>query len=606
MVNREIFLGSGASTTLIPEQDIYIPINGTGGSLTTTKLIPTTAFTTTFKFVPNIYIGSSVDVFDANDNLLSSHTVASNTPTGLVLATAVGAGTPDYAYLRAYGSPSPHPEVSSKHALLADNWLGLMESVTFPNLSQEIKQMNMGIGGTRNFSFQYKGIRTADNGSLALVANTGSWLYYALGACSAITYTAGSIGGLALQDIGGSSVGTDQVPLEVTASTPADAENALIIEGAGGSANTTTTGPHFYRTVYGGRTIVPPIDFEIFNTGAFQHLSIAADGRPENLTYTFAELNTDQLPSFSLEQSVSKDPAVLNTNADFTDATADDESQSFTRIARGCRVNSLTIEAAEGEELKMNLDINSRLVDSITDIYRSTNTTQSCTTASNTTLTVADSSLLSLGMIVSGVGIAANTTITAIASATSVTLSQAATDSATKVLTFTNNPKYIARAGQNLNERLFNWNAGTDHASPFFFSQGTFSAFGQQFLKVNSVSIAITNNLLDKRYMGGHRDMKEGIPAQRTYEITFEAVVTDDLLFREMLNETENTSANHVSFSFTKPDTNESITLSFKDYFLDTTEITIPDDKGPVTFSSTIKPRNLASCVVVTDNVLMG
>ena len=48
------------------------------------------------------------------------------------------------------------------------------------------------------------------------------------------------------------------------------------------------------------------------------------------------------------------------------------------------------------------------------------------------------------------------------------------------------------------------------------------------------------------------------------------------------------------------------ITLKFKNYFLDTTEITIPDDKGPISFSSTIKPRDLAECVVKTDFVLMG
>jgi len=82
--------------------------------------------------------------------------------------------------------------------------------------------------------------------------------------------------------------------------------------------------------------------------------------------------------------------------------------------------------------------------------------------------------------------------------------------------------------------------------------------------------------------------------------------VTDDLLFKEMLNETENTSANRVSFTFTKPDTSESINLVFKDYFLDTTEITIPDDKGPISFSATIKPRNLHSCSIITDYVLMG
>ena len=538
-VNNEIFLGSGASTTLIPEQDIYIPVDGTGGGVSSVTVTPDNAFDAVFKFVPNIYIGCNIDIYTAANALISSHTVASNTVDTITLSTAVSSGTAAYALLRAYGSPSPHPEVSSKQTLLGDNYIGLLESVTFPNLSQELKQMNLGLGGTRNFTFQYKGIRTADNGSLALVANTGTWLYYTLGACSAITYTNNALSGFALKAVGGAAFSA-QEPAEIhTSAGGAEEQDVVFIEGAGGSAsNINQSGPLFYRTVKGSNVIVPPIDHSLVDVATVQALT-RTDGSSNPITYTFQELNTDQLPSFSMEQSMAKDPASLTTNS----TSSLDESNNFVRIARGCRINSLTIEAAEGEELKMNLDVNARVVDSITDLYRSASVSPS---------------------------------------------------------------DYVSRAGQTDNANLFNFNAGLANGAPFFFSQGTFSAFGQQFLKVNSVSITINNNLMDKRYMGGHRDMKEGIPAQRSYEISFEAVVTDDLLFKEMLNETENTTNNRVSFVFTKADTNERITLEFKDYFLDTTEITIPDDKGPISFSSTIKPRNLHACSVVTDNVLMG
>ena len=538
-VNNEIFLGSGASTTLIPEQDIYIPVDGTGGGVSSVTVTPDNAFDAVFKFVPNIYIGCNIDIYTAANALISSHTVASNTVDTITLSTAVSAGTAAYALLRAYGSPSPHPEVSSKQTLLGDNYIGLLESVTFPNLSQELKQMNLGLGGTRNFTFQYKGIRTADNGSLALVANTGTWLYYTLGACSAITYTNNALSGFALKAVGGAAFSA-QEPAEIhTSAGGAEEQDVVFIEGAGGSAsNINQSGPLFYRTVKGSNVIVPPIDHSLVDVTTVQALT-RTSGSTAPITYTFTELNTDQLPSFSMEQSMAKDPASLTTNS----TSSLDESNNFVRIARGCRINSLTIEAAEGEELKMNLDVNARVVDSITDLYRSASVSPS---------------------------------------------------------------DYVSRAGQTDNANLFNFNAGLANGAPFFFSQGTFSAFGQQFLKVNSVSITINNNLMDKRYMGGHRDMKEGIPAQRSYEISFEAVVTDDLLFKEMLNETENTTNNRVSFVFTKADTNERITLEFKDYFLDTTEITIPDDKGPISFSSTIKPRNLHACSVVTDNVLMG
>jgi len=545
MANNNIFLGSGASTTLIPEQDIYIPVDATGGSVSTAAksvVTPDTAFTTAFKFVPNIYVGCTVDVY-ASSGLLSSHTVDSNDETTLTLETSRAAGTPTYVILRAYGAPSPHPEVSGRQCLLADNWLGIMESVTFPNLSQELKQLNLGLGGSRNFTFQYKGVRTADNGSLALVANTGTWLYYALGACESIAYTADG--------------SHSAITFPANNGPPTGGADKIYIEGSGGAGVVTSNGPHFYRTTKGGTTIVPPVDFSHFpvSDSGIQTVNIATDGRPDNITYVFKESNTDQLPSFSLEQSLAKDPATLTTDSTSSaGAITADESTTFVRIARGCRINSLTIEASEGEELKMNMDINARLVDSITDLYR---------------------------------------------------------DDATSPA------DYIARAGVTANSNLFNWNAGTEHGTPFFFAQGSFEAFGQQFLKVNSVSIEINNNLMDKRYMGGHRDMKEGIPAQRTYTITFEAVVTDDKLFTEMLNETEvAASSSRVRFVFEKPDTSEKITLNFEDYYLSTTEITIPDDKGPVTFSSTIQPRSLSTvntagnaavgCEVISDNVLMG
>jgi hypothetical protein len=543
MVNNNIFLGSGASTTLIPEQDIYLPVDGTGAVTTTTTLTPDTAFTTVFKFVPNIYIGNTVDVYTAANGLVSSHTIASNSTTSFVLSTPVSTtnGTPAYALLRAYGSPSPHPEVSGRQTLLGDNWLGLMEAVTFPNLSQELKQLNLGLGGSRNFSFQYKGVRTADNGSLTLVANTGAWLYYALGACHSITFTRPT---------------HSAITFPANHAPPTGGQDKIYIEGTNVStaatAVVTANGPHFYRTVKGGTTIVPPVDFSHFpeSDAGIQTLDIDTDLRPKNITYVFKESNDNKLPSFSLEQSMAKDPASLTTDSTSTL----DESNNFVRVARGCRVNQLTLSAAEGEELKMEIDINARLVDSITDLYRSAGVSPS---------------------------------------------------------------DYISRAGQDVNANLFNWNAGTDHASPFFFSQGSFEAFGQQFLKVNSVSIVINNNLADKRYMGGHRDMKEGIPSQRTYEITFEAVVTDDMLFKEMLNETEEiATSSRVRFVFEKPDTSEKIVLNFEDYFLDTTTITIPEDKGPISFSSTIKPRSLSTvntagntavgCEVITDFVLMG
>ena len=58
--------------------------------------------------------------------------------------------------------------------------VGLLES--FPcNTEVEMKQMNLSLGGSRNYTYQYKGIETATGGNLGLVANHASWLYYFFG-----------------------------------------------------------------------------------------------------------------------------------------------------------------------------------------------------------------------------------------------------------------------------------------------------------------------------------------------------------------------------------------------------------------------------------------
>jgi len=69
-------------------------------------------------------------------------------------------------------------------------------------------------------------------------------------------------------------------------------------------------------------------------------------------------------------------------------------------------------------------------------IPNATTSTLSCTTASSTTVTTADTSSLSLGMGVSGTGIPSGAHIATIPNSTTFTISAAATNSATNTLTF--------------------------------------------------------------------------------------------------------------------------------------------------------------------------
>lgn len=649
MVNSNIFLGSGASTTLVPEQDLVIA--NITQSYTNNNELNFVDFGSIYSLVPNLYIGCEFEVYSEDtsgtgDALVSTHTIKSNTSNSLISATSVAsfeAAKMHYIIIKRYGSPSPSAPFThggiAHQRLNADNWIGIAETITFPTLEQELKQMNLGLGGTRNFSYQYKGIRTASGGSLALTASNGSWLYYALGEIDRIDYTVeenGSTPTTGIFEVTANAASTAPISciydgtITVTLTTPAEIKNIVvgmtlaasaaiannqtvasvnygnalstpvvapsftlsvaadatatensvftnpaanreIFDGtsdkifvidanANQSANDTATataselvesGPLLFRTVRGGTATLPPFNPILHADVTKMNIIKRATDGTSMITYRIKEGNTSDLPSFTLEQSISKDPAVVRTNAGHTSVsgTVEDainqESQSFTRLARGNRVNSLTLEASEGEEVKFNIDVNSRLVDSITDVYHK-------------------------GAVA---------------------------------------PTFEARNGVTINDNLFNWNAGTNSGAPFFFSSGSLEAFGQQFLKVNSISLEIQNNLQDKRYMGGHRDMKEGLAAQRAYVLSFTAIVTDDEIFRYYLNEAETVGtadANLFKMRFDKEDNSEFIDLQFKNYFLDTANWTIPDDKGPVTIEATIKPRDLHSCTIGTDWAILG
>ena len=181
---------------------------------------------------------------------------------------------------------------------------------------------------------------------------------------------------------------------------------------------------------------------------------------------------------------------------------------------------------------------------------------------------------------------------------------------------------YEARGGIGNNAQLFNYeqdtaNEDAEFYEPFFFSNGSINVFGQQFLKLTNFTLTINNNLQDKRFVGiGSKDIKVGIPSQRNYEISFTALVTDNKLFEEVFTETEATSTSVVTdgssngviqLQFDK-DNGEQIKLQFQNYHIQSSNWTIPEDRGPITCEATIMPRNLVTdgCTVKTHWILQG
>lgn len=653
MVVNEIFLGSGASITKVPELDILIKTATTG---TVDTITIHSSFTDNFSLVNNLYVGCTLKKYNTSSKAYeSTHRITKNTDTTITFfpsANMTGNANTSYFVIENYGAPCPAPKVSSgtsshieqvlniafssdtrtdytndsisfgqvpapagssstafviglqttgsyggasadlvidlqdtdlnsatdfideiiaqinsatqsgihftaarsgnnlvitndnggtvsqsptatnvsgtdltltttvvgsttsntaSKRLMSDSWLGIAESITFPTTEIEMKQTNLSLGGSRNWTYQYKGIETAGTADLNLIANHGSWLYYFFGKCSGISIA-------------------DNVPN----GTPPSSEyvgnaNDLYIN----YGSTTDTGPLFFRSI--GGVMTPPVDITTetrANLDKVANLPAMSSGSIQNaITYTFEEQNADVLPSFALEQVFSKLPS---TNTYRTNIANDDEDTNFVKIARGCRVNTLSMTANENEEVKFNISCNTR-----------------------------------------------------------------------NVHTLDKTESYDARRGVVDETTFFNFTSVNEFREPFFFSDGTLKAFSQDFFKITSLTLTMNNTLTDKRFLGiGNKSVQDAIPAQRTYEIQITGYATDDKLYNELINNTEDTS-NNIELIFTKAN-GENITLKFKDYFLSANEFPMADDKGPIEITGTIMPRNLVECTVKTHWHLLG
>ena len=521
-VNEEIFLGSGATLAFVPENDLYIKKTTATGSVSTITLHGDMAH---IRLIKNLYVGCTMDRYNSSNVLQESVTITANSGSATANATidftpAVTVASDDYFIIRAYGAPCFAPAISSKSTLNSDNFMGLVESASFPNVEVEMKQMNLQLGGTRNFTHQYKGMETASGGNINLVANHGLWLYYALGKCTATT-----IPGALTTAI------TSHAGIASGINTSGTDSNSLIHN----DSSHIETGPIFYRSI--GNEIVPPLlvsDRTHSDLIKIDALS-SSDFTSNFITYTINEQNTSILPSFGLEYSMSK---LENSDTYLTDIdSALTESHNFIRIARGNRVNTLTMTSNENEEVKFTLDLNTSAVTEL-DVDEEMYARRNVSDIEN----------------------------------------------------------FINRSG-----------AQAGHLEPFFFSDGTISIYGTQMLKITNFTLTINNNIQDKRFIGvSDKGIKKGFPSQRTYELSFTALVTDDQLYREYIKDTEITDTD-ITLQFDK-DNGEQIKLEFQNYFTSSNTWTVPDDKGPITVDATIMPRQLKNngCTIISHQALMG
>ena len=156
-------------------------------------------------------------------------------------------------------------------------------------------------------------------------------------------------------------------------------------------------------------------------------------------------------------------------------------------------------------------------------------------------------------------------------------------------------------------------NSSENFMRPFFFSDGTISMFGQDYIRIESFSLSIENSLQPKRFIGSYDKTSQfHFPAQRSYRLNFTGLVTDSAVF-DALRRTEayslsGTTGNELTLLFRKETgaTDETLTLKFEDYMVVTADFPLTNDKGPITVSWEIVPLNLKECQHVTNWILQG
>jgi hypothetical protein len=349
VLSNEVYTGAGLSATMIPETDYHIGMRlGTRTISGTTKKgfsflgsTGTPNYTTigwdstsnggaaesdTNRIPVGIYKGclAEVTVYPTDsatpDVAKTTLVIKNNTAQTIEFNQSLGGSAAtdivEIAIL-GFGTPISSPSViAGKHNLLSDNWLGLVNTITPPTVDAEMKQINLALGGTRNFGFQYKGAESYGNASLDLSLNNGSWLYYVLGNKTLTTV------GQKDSDTLNTSAVNDKVYFD--------------------DSDSDTLKHTFHRRVDG--TLCPsPI-----NGSLDSELKKWDENKIE---YTFTESQSGDLPSFALE--------ITNEKGNIADTDyyqdANDE-RLFSRIYTGCQVNTFTMNFEEGQEVKATID----------------------------------------------------------------------------------------------------------------------------------------------------------------------------------------------------------------------------------------------------------
>ena len=309
----EVFVGAGAGATFVPEMDIQlndVVFSSNVGTLHAGDQA-------LIALVPDLYVGCRVTI-GSTDTIITANTATT------ITVESVSDSTSDVT-IHGFGAPVPGPKSGSTPTLLSDHWLGLVDTFTPPNVEVEMKQLNLAVSGSRNYQHQFKAAETVSGGSLELMLNNGSWLYYALGAA---TYTIDTTDG-------------------TTTAWAGDTNDFLVFD-AGDKIVRSIAGNEYPLRLHSGGTAL--------TTGSVDVSNYYIARNTAELDYTFTELNGDTLPSFALEVTYDKSTVGASTVID----SNTNNVNRYCRIFTGCQVNTLTLNFEEGQELRASIDMVTR------------------------------------------------------------------------------------------------------------------------------------------------------------------------------------------------------------------------------------------------------
>lgn len=406
---------------------------------------------------------------------------------------------------------------SGNARLLSDTWIGLVDSVTVPTTSVEMKQLNLASAGTRNYIYQYKGAESTDGGSISVFANNFSWLYYALGK---------------------KSIGAVTTEPGVTMDTSPATDAFFLTTGLTGTNfifddTSSDTTDRFYRVE--GNTVCPPIRKGVDDGTGIKKVGTAAT---DFITYTYTEENGEELPSFALEYTLKKGSQLTTVGVDSANESV------YTKIYPGCQVNSLTVTADEGQEIKMDVSLMTKttiVADSTYDTFNNETDVQNFVNYGSRYGSVAsqDDGLMTPYFFSDG-----------------------------SIQMFGNEYIRIQNCTLTINNGL-----------------------------QDKRYIGRTNNTI-----------KSMVTGQRTYELSFTGYVTDAAIFEELRNTSATAltgTDSDIKLNFYKAN-GEQVSINFGNYMIKSADFPLTNDNSPISVSWTIEPLELKTVTETSYWLLQG